>query len=92
MDELFGPISATTIAAICTVLVQIAKEQWQLDGKIALVVSLIISLFFFLPFYLIFFWGTIPPAQLIYSSMFYSFCGWLLSCGFYSTVKTGLGR
>ena len=92
MEELFGPVSATTIAAIVAVLVQIVKEQWQLDGKPALLVSLAISLVMFVPFYLLWFWGSLPTGQLIYSALFYSISGWLLAAGFYSTFKTGMGK
>lgn len=92
MEELFGPISATTIAAIVAVLVQIIKDQWQLEGKAALMVSLGVSLVAFVPFYLLWFWGTLPTGQLIYSALFYSVSGWLLAAGFYSTIKTGFGR
>jgi len=91
MDELFGPISATTIAAIVAVVVQLVKSNWQLDGKPALAVSFLISIMFFMPFYLIWFWGTLPLAQLVYSSIFYSVSGFLLACGFYSAIKTTMG-
>ena len=54
MGELVGPISATTIAAVVAVLVQVAKENWALTGRQALLVSFIISFVFFVPFELIF--------------------------------------
>ena len=92
MEELFGPISATTIAAIVSVVVQLVKSQWQLEGKVALALSFLISMVFFLPFYLIWFWDTLPFARLLYSSVFYSISGFLLACGFYSAVKTSLGK
>jgi hypothetical protein len=92
MEELFGPISATTIAAIVAVLVQAIKEHFQLDGKAALLLSLGVSLISFAPFYLLFYWGTLPTGQLIYSALFYSISGWLLAAGYYSAIKTGFGR
>ena len=92
MEELFGKISPTAIAALVSVIVQIFKETWQLEGKRALLVSLGVSLVLFAPFYLLFYWGTLPVGQLIYTALFYSLSGWLLAAGIYSTIKTGFGR
>ena len=92
MEELFGKIGPTGIAAIVAIITQILKDVWQLSNRPALLASLAVSLVFFVPFYLAFYWGTIPTAQLVYSSFFYAVSGWLLAAGFYSTFKTGMGK
>ena len=88
MGELVGPIGATTIAAVVAVLVEVAKSNWDLSGRKALLVSFLISFLFFVPFELIWNWGEIQTAKLLYQSIFYAFAGWLIACGMYSAGKT----
>jgi len=88
MEELFGAITATTVATVVALLVQLVKDTWKLEGKKALLISLGLSFVFFLPYHLIFRWDPEHMAMMIYSAIFYVFPGWLLACGLYSAGKT----
>jgi hypothetical protein len=90
MEQLSGPITAAGIAAVAAILIQVAKTQWELTGRLSLLVSFVIAMVLFLPFHLI--WGAaeLSTAQHIYSSIFYSIVGWLIAAGMYSASKTAI--
>ena len=85
MQEVFGPVTGFGVATLVTLLTQVTKNYFKLDGLQVLGVSLALALVWFVPFHLL--WsGTITP-QIIYESIFYAVMGWLVANGIYSVGK-----
>ena len=86
MQEVFGAVTGFGVATLVTLLTQVVKTNFKLDGLPVLGVSLGLAFAWFVPFHLLQADAITP--MVVYEAIFYSVMGWLVANGIYTIGKT----
>jgi len=93
MQELFGPITGSTLVFVVTLLTQFVKQHFSFSARQVQLIALLFSIILVVPYHVITAlmvqpdWAAVELAYMVFSAIVYGLLGWLAAIGAYEVIK-----